>query len=302
MEKIDSKVINAPIRWAGSKKKLLNEMLHAFEADKDVYIEPFLGSGIVLLNVLENQMYRKYYVNDINNNLILFYNTLKNDSAQLIKRIEVLCREYNSFSDDGEKWDYFYKKRDSFNKKQIRCVTRSALFWFLMKAGYNGVYRVNSEGKFNVPCGKRDKIVCNKEKMEEISKKIQNVEFSCMDYNLFIDMVLEKEKKKSIFMYCDPPYMPETKASQKHILYTQNGFEHEKFMEYIDEICNKSDIAIMISMAETKSVVQIYKKYSRFTKVKIDEIVRKVNPTKQMKSKEIAFVNYEVGKNSMIIP
>lgn len=139
MEKIDSKVINAPIRWAGSKKKLLNEMLHAFEADKDVYIEPFLGSGIVLLNVLENQMYRKYYVNDINNNLILFYNTLKNDSAQLIKRIEVLCREYNSFSDDGEKWDYFYKKRDSFNKKQIRCVTRSALFWFLMKAGYNGV-------------------------------------------------------------------------------------------------------------------------------------------------------------------
>lgn len=73
-------------------------------------------------------------------------------------------------------------------------------------------------------------------------------------------------------------------------------------MEYIDEICNKSDIAIMISMAETKSVVQIYKKYSRFTKVKIDEIVRKVNPTKQMKSKEIAFVNYEVGKNSMIIP
>lgn len=147
MEKIDSKVISAPIRWAGSKKKLLNEMLHAFGADKDVYIEPFLGSGIVLLNVLENQMYKKYYVNDINNNLILFYNTLKNDSAQLIKRIETLCREYNSFSDDEEKWDYFYKKRDSFNKKQIRCVTRSALFWFLMKAGYNGVYRVNSEGK-----------------------------------------------------------------------------------------------------------------------------------------------------------
>ena len=54
MGKIDNKVINAPIRWAGSKKKLLNEMLHAFEADKDVYIEPFLGSGIVLLNVLEN--------------------------------------------------------------------------------------------------------------------------------------------------------------------------------------------------------------------------------------------------------
>ena len=95
-------------------------------------------------------------------------------------------------------------------------------------------YRVNSKGKFNVPCGKRDKIVCNKEKMEEISKKIQNVEFFCMDYNLFIDKILEKEKKKSIFMYCDPPYMPETESSQKHILYTQNGFEHERFIEYMD--------------------------------------------------------------------
>lgn len=302
MIKIDSKVINAPIRWAGSKKKLLNEMLHAFETDKDVYIEPFLGSGIVLLNVLENQMYRKYYVNDINNNLILFYNTLKNDSAQLIKRIEILCREYNGFSNDEEKWDYFYKKRDSFNKNQIRCVTRSALFWFLMKAGYNGVYRVNSKGKFNVPCGKRDKIVCNKEKMEEISKKIQNVEFSCMDYNLFIDMILEKEKKKSIFMYCDPPYMPETESSQKHILYTQNGFEHERFIEYMDEKCSKADISVMISMAETKNVEQLYKEHVNFNKVKIEEIVRKVNPTKKMKSKEIAFVNYEVDENSMITP
>lgn len=302
MGKIDSKVVSAPIRWAGSKKKLLNEMLHAFEVDKDVYIEPFLGSGIVLLNVLENQMYRKYYVNDINSNLVLFYNTLKNDSVQLIKRIDTLCREYNGFCDDEEKWDYFYKKRESFNKKQIHNVTRSALFWFLMKAGYNGVYRVNSKGKFNVPCGKRDKIVCNKEKMEEISKKIQNVEFFCMDYNAFINMILEKEKKKSIFMYCDPPYMPETESSQKHILYTQNGFEHEKFMGYIDEICNGSDISIMISMAETESVVQMYKEYSRFAKVKIDEIVRKVNPKKQMKSKEIAFVNYKIDENPVITP
>lgn len=296
MGKIDSKVIAAPIRWAGSKKKLLNEMLHAFEKDNDVYIEPFLGSGIVLLNVLENRMYKKYYVNDINDNLILFYNTLKNDAIRLIKRIDVLCHEYNSFANSEEKWDYFYKKRDSFNKKQIRNVTRSALFWFLMKAGYNGVYRVNSKGKFNVPCGKRDKIVCNKEKMEEISRKIQNVEFFCMDYNLFIDMILEREKKKSIFMYCDPPYMPETESSEKHILYTQNGFEHKKFMRYMNELHNTSDMSIMISMAETENLVRMHKEYPHFSKVKIDEIVRKVNPIKQMKSKEIVFVNYRVAK------
>lgn len=96
--------------------------------------------------------------------------------------------------------------------------------------------------------------------------------------------------------------MPETESSQKHILYTQNGFEHEKFMEYIDEICGQTDISIVISMAETDSVVEMYKEYSHFAKVKIEEIVRKVNPQKQMKSKEVAFVNYIVDENSMITP
>lgn len=108
--------------------------------------------------------------------------------------------------------------------------------------------------------------------------------------------------QQEIFMYCDPPYMPETESSQKHILYTQNGFEHERFIEYMDEKCSKEDISVMISMAETKNVEQLYKEHVNFNKVKIEEIVRKVNPTKKMKSKEVAFVNYEVDENSMITP
>ncbi len=291
MKKIESKVIFAPIRWAGSKKKLLNEMLHAFEKNKTIYVEPFLGSGVVLLNVLENKIYEKCYVNDINSNLILFYSTLKNNVNQLVKKIDGLCREYNSFEKDEQKWEFYYKKRDSFNKNQIQSVTRSALFWFLMKAGYNGVYRVNSKGNFNVPCGKREKIVCNGDALKMISKKIHNVEFFCMDYQQFIDIVLKKEKEKSIFIYCDPPYIPETESSKKHILYTQNGFEHEKFITYINKISNQKKISIMISMAETETVTEVYKS-SAFNKVNIEEILRKVNPKKQIKSKEVAFINY----------
>lgn len=201
------------------------------------------------------------------------------------------------------------EKKNLFSKNYLDIIKFLKLV--LLFQIHNTVHRVspstytnrfNSKGKFNVPCGKRDKIVCNKEKMEEISKKIQNVEFFCMDYNLFIDKILEKEKKKSIFMYCDPPYMPETESSQKHILYTQNGFEHERFIEYMDEKCCKEDISVMISMAETKNVEQLYKEHVNFNKVKIEEIVRKVNPTKKMKSKEVAFVNYEVDENSMITP
>ena len=141
---------------------------------------PDASQRTVNITFLEGKNMRwiaKTIANNTNNTEDDVYNTLKNDSVQLINRIDTLCREYNGFSDNEKKWDYFYKKRESFNKKQIHNVTRSALFWFLMKAGYNGVYRVNSKGKFNVPCGKRDTIVYNKEKMEEISKKIQNVEF-----------------------------------------------------------------------------------------------------------------------------
>ena len=301
MEKINDNVIAAPVRWAGSKKKLLNEMLHAFKNDKTVYIEPFLGSGVVLLNVLENKMYEKYYVNDINSNLILFYSTLKNNSEQLIKRINALCREYNRIEEDEQKWKYYYKKRDSFNKNQIHNVTRSALFWFLMKAGYNGVYRVNAKGEFNVPCGKRDKLICDEEKLKKIAQKIQTAEFFCMDYKEFIEMVLKKEEKKSMFMYCDPPYIPETESSMKHILYTQNIFKHEDFVKFIDKICKERDVSIMISMAETEQATQVYKS-SRLDKVNIEEIIRKVNPKKQMRSKEVAFVNYKIDENHVITP
>ncbi|MCV38717.1 DNA adenine methylase, partial [Listeria monocytogenes] len=76
-------VITAPIRWTGSKKKLLNEMLLTFDKEKSVYIEPFLGSGTVLLNVLSQNMYKKYYVNDINSNLINFYQILKTEKEKL---------------------------------------------------------------------------------------------------------------------------------------------------------------------------------------------------------------------------
>ena len=85
---IDSKVLNSPIRWAGSKKKILNEMLNAFKPGKDNYIECFLGSGVVLINVLKNNdklKYKNFYVNDINSNIINFYKLLQKKPEYLIK-------------------------------------------------------------------------------------------------------------------------------------------------------------------------------------------------------------------------
>ena len=107
---IDSKVLNSPIRWAGSKKKILNEMLNAFKPGKNNYIECFLGSGVVLINVLKNNdklKYKNFFVNDINSNVINFYKLLQKKPEYLIKEIIELATLYNNY-DLSKKEEYYY--------------------------------------------------------------------------------------------------------------------------------------------------------------------------------------------------
>lgn len=291
---IEKKVISAPIRWAGSKKKLLNELFQVFDSKKNVYVEPFLGSGVVLLNALENKMYGKYYVNDVNRNVILFYKTLRDDTEKILVEIAALCTEYNSLQDIESKSQYYYEKRKSFNCDSICDLTRASIFWFLMKSGYNGVYRVNAKGYFNVPCGKRKKIIYDEKKLQKIAGLLKNVKFYCLDYKNFIDLVYEEEKSEEIFMYCDPPYIPETKASETHVLYTKQEFMHKEFVEKMKSISGLNNTSIMISMSESEKVSEIYTT-DFLRKYDINEILRAVNPAKKIKSKEVAFLNYKIN-------
>lgn len=225
---IDSKVLNSPIRWAGSKKKILNEMLNAFKTDKDNYIECFLGSGVVLINVLKNNdklKYKNFYVNDINSNIINFYKLLQKKPEYLIKEIMKLVTLYNDY-DMTKKEEYYYKLRDQFNNEKD-LDNKSILFYFLMKTGFNGVYRENKAGKFNVPFGRKEKIVVNEGYLEELSRFIKPVKFYNLDYNSFLDKMKKDGKIDNSFMYFDPPYLPDDLlVSQKQELYTNDTFDH----------------------------------------------------------------------------
>lgn len=291
------KVIGSPLRWTGSKRNLLNEMLIMFDTNKTIYIEPFLGSGIVLLNTLECELYRDYYVNDINENVINFYIDLKSDFTKLDKKIKALTNEYNKIVTNEKKEVYYYAKRKQFNENRINQTTRSAVFWFLMKTGFNGVYRVNSKRIFNVPFGKKYQIVYDQSFFCELSKKIQRVHFYNMDYQ---DFLLEIEKKYSsadFFIYCDPPYMPETEMTKNQILYTADRFEHEKFLNFLsDRYINTS--SIMISMSKSIASNVLYNKYFNSC-VKVNDIIRKVNPKKNLKSVEEGYFNYEFRINNI---
>lgn len=287
---IDSKVLNSPIRWAGSKKKILNEMLNAFKPDKYNYIECFLGSGVVLINVLKNNdklKYKNFYVNDINSNIINFYKLLQKKPEYLIKEIIKLVTLYNDY-DMSKKEDYYYKLREQFNDEKD-LDKKSILFYFLMKTGFNGVYRENKAGKFNVPFGRKEKIVVNEGYLEELSRLIKPVKFFNLDYNSFLDKMKKDGKINNSFMYFDPPYLPDDLlVSQKQELYTNDTFDHRGFVNKIMELDGKH---VMISMSDSKQADEIY---GKFIKNSMKEILRTINPVKLFSSTEIAFTNYEI--------
>ncbi len=287
---IDSKVLNSPIRWAGSKKKILNEMLNAFKPNKENYIECFLGSGVVLINVLKNNdklNYKNFYVNDINSNIINFYKLLQKKPDYLIKHISELVKVYNSY-DASEKEKYYYELRKQFNEEKA-LDKKSILFCFLMKTGFNGVYRENKAGKFNVPFGRIEEIVINEEYLGELSKLIKPVKFYNLDYKSFLDEMKNDGKVENSFMYFDPPYLPDDLlVGQKQELYTNDTFDHRGFVDKIIDLKSKY---VMISMSDSKQADDIY---GGFIKNSMKETLRTINPVKLFPSTEIAFTNYEI--------
>ncbi|MBC1211803.1 Dam family site-specific DNA-(adenine-N6)-methyltransferase [Listeria booriae] len=288
-------VISSPIRWTGSKRKLLNEMLYVFDREKEIYVEPFLGSGTVLLNVLKNELYNYYYVNDINSNLIDFYKSLKDNYGKLSKVIIRICKEYNSLMSIDEKEAYYYSMRERYNNNRSKVFTRAAIFWFLMKSGYNGVYRINSNGKFNVPFGKKNTISFDLDSARYISELIQPVRFYSLEYADFIEVIAKKGILSTAFLYCDPPYIPETKAMRNQILYTKNRFEHTDFVLRMLECNLKHNTTFMISMSDSESTDELYNIWN-FNKIHICDIIRSVNPKKRLASREVAFLNYDIVK------
>ena len=291
---ITGEVLNAPIRWAGSKKKILVEMLNAFKPNRENYIECFLGSGVVLVNVLKKNNtlnYKNFYVNDINPYIINFYKLLQNNPHYIIKRIRELAAVYNNY-DIIEKEKYYYEIRARFNEEKD-LESKPILFYFLMKTGFNGVYRENKSGKFNVPFGRKEKIVVNEDYLIELSKLIQPVNFYNLDYKTFLNRMREDGKIDNSFMYFDPPYLPDDSlVSQKQTLYTKDIFDHKLFVSIITELKGKY---VMISMSDSKQADEIY---GKFIKNNMKEILRRVNPIKLFSSTEIAFTNSKIELNS----
>ena len=243
-----------------------------------------------MLNNIEEFNFSQIIVNDINSNIINFYKLLKNDYRYLKKQIFIIEEEYNSLKDISEKEKYYYEVRKKFNNsnKKIKAV----YFFFLMKVGFNGVYRENRKGEFNVPFGRKEHIKVDYDNLKNISNLIHNVEFYNLEYQDFFNVLKEKDVLNNSFIYCDPPYLPEEDiVNQKQELYTKDKFDHEQFMNLMSKL---EDSKYMISMTDSKSANSIYGKLKKY---KARELIRTINPKKSFTSTELMFSNYEIKNN-----
>lgn len=202
------------VKWVGGKTQLINSIEQTLpcnlaEINDLTYIEPFVGGGAVLfwlLNKYEN--ITKAVINDINSDLIIAYKTIRDNPNDLIKSLDTIQKEYIPLAEEKRK-EYFLNKRSRYNTKSLDDIENASLFIFLNRTCFNGMYRVNSKGLFNVPFGRySNPKICDKETILADSQILQKVEILSGDFEQTL-----KYAKDNTFFYFDPPYKPLSSTS-----------------------------------------------------------------------------------------
>lgn len=228
------------IKWVGGKTQLIESieksLPHNFSQLKNVtYIEPFVGGGAVLFWILQQYPnITNAVVNDINPDLTTAYKTIKETPSALADLLQMIQNEYLPLSDEKRK-EYYLKQRERFNTKTLNSVENTALFIFLNRTCFNGLYRVNSNGLFNVPFGRySNPKICDKQTIFADSKILQKVEVLTGDFEETLKYVT-----KNSFFYFDPPYKPLNQTSGFNSYAKENFNDNEQIR--LAEFCKKID-------------------------------------------------------------
>ena len=226
------------VKWVGGKSQLLNEVRRSLPVDlgrrKGVtYVEPFVGGGAVLFWILQEfPNIEQAVINDINKELICTYSIIKNKVEELIDVLAEYQAEYKALDEEDRK-DYFIGKRSRYNGHLNSDVETAALFIFLNRTCFNGLYRVNSKGAFNVPFGRyANPRICDEQTLRADSELLKRVTILYGDF-----AQTEKYANEHSVFYFDPPYKPITITSS-FTSYSKEGFDDEEQIRLRD-FCNR---------------------------------------------------------------
>jgi len=238
----DIKIAKPFLKWAGGKTQLINDIERTLPTkitkEKFTYIEPFVGSGAVLFWMLNNfPKLEKAVINDINEDLINTYKTIASNPNELISILEILQNEFHNLEGSEEnKKLYYYQKRELYNLRKEEQSGQGALFIFLNRTCFNGLYRVNSKNLYNVPMGGYKKpTICDKENILAVSEALQKVEILCGDFEQTLDFA-----EQNTLFYFDPPYKPLSETSSFNS-YAKDEFNDSEQIR-LKDFCSKLDV------------------------------------------------------------
>jgi len=276
-EKIKNKMVGF-IKWVGGKKQLLEQFKPLFPKKIERYFEVFVGGGAVLFYIIKIYKPKYVFISDINKELINTYEVIKNDVENLIIELKKL-KELHS-----KKVYYEIRAEDP---KLLSPLTRASRFIYLNKTCFNGLYRVNSKGGFNVPMGSyKNPSIYQEKELREISKLLKDVEIKIMSFE-----EITKLTRKNDFIYLDPPYYP-LKNKQSFTTYTAGNFL-EKEQKQLAEIFKKLDkkgCKVMLSNSNTDFIKDLYKEFN----INFVNANRMINcdGSKRGKIKEVVVTNF----------
>lgn len=237
------------VKWAGGKRQLLPEIEKHIPKKFSSYFEPFLGGGALLFHLLSENKNLKGHVSDLNSDLVLSYVTIREHLDALLKSLQKHSDNY--FSDSQ---NYYYSVRESNPKSQIEKVSR---LLFLNRTCFNGLYRVNSKGKFNVPLGRySNPNIVQEENLRSVNQFLnQNkISIKCQDFSSTIE-----KAKKGDFVYFDPPYQPVSKTAN-FTSYTNSSFHFSDFkrLAKISNQLSKKGVNVLLSNSSSKQVLEMF--------------------------------------------
>lgn len=228
------------VKWAGGKGQLLSTLesllpMGIQEMEEFTYIEPFVGGGAMLYFMLQSYPnIKKAVINDLNPNLIKAYFTIKNKPENLISCLSALQEEYFNIKDENKRKEFYLSARKHFNEGGLSDTDNTSYLIFLNRTCFNGLYRVNSKGEFNVPFGKyANPVICDAKTIYADSELLQKVEILCGDFEN-----VEKYVTNNTFMYLDPPYRP-LDATSNFNSYAKEGFgdkEQIRLKQFFDRL------------------------------------------------------------------
>ena len=290
------------VKWLGGKSQIIDKLIADFPLEINNYHEPFLGGGSVLLALLSYvksgaiKIHGNIYACDLNESLIYMYKNIQTQHNSLYDTLKTLIADYKECERETKE-AYYYLIRSRYNNLSLedkKGILGSAMFIFLNKTGFRGMFRVGPNG-FNVPYGHySNPEIINKEHLDIVHNLIQGVIFECCDFTVSLMRPIVASSGSgdhSDFLYIDPPYAPETTTS--FVGYTEKGFNienHNKLFGLIHDLTDANH-KVMLSNADVSLVRSNFTKdLYHTTPILCKRYINSKNP--DAKAKEVIIRNY----------